>query len=85
MRYQTWFLGNKVSVHLHRDTDVGLNNGTHARVLIQITHSIRPTLDFMPRAFPSQPVKFSLIFAIECLQCRDTKMSKSAEVLIQSS
>ena len=23
LRYQTWFLGNKVSVHVHRDTHVG--------------------------------------------------------------
>ena len=55
----------------------------HTRAPIQITH-IRPTRNFMPRSFPSQPAKFALIFAIKCLQCRDTKMSKSAKVLNQS-
>ena len=58
---------------------------THTHVPISITYNIRPTRDFMPRAVPSQPSKFAPIFAIKCLQCRHTKMSKSAEVLIQSS
>ena len=54
---------------------------THTRVPMQITHNIRPTRNFMPRAVPSQPAKFELIFATKCLQCRDTKMSKSEKYL----
>ena len=97
MRYQTWFLVNTVSVHFQCVIKRGFSEVrclcmcteihtldetmfTHTRVPIQITH-IQPTHNLMLRAVLSQPAKFALIFEIKCLQCRDTKMSKSAKYL----